>query len=388
MRLPHAFALLCFVTACGDRAFEPCDIREQQCQTSLISALQGLRAPTVVDAEITVHPIAELEAEATSDITDEERRSFAVRNDILALFDFSEPGVTLEQRSVDSLAQTAAFYSSDLKRVTIIDRDQPANSPSTCIIFVHEIVHAMQDADGLIELALTDNTTTDLSLARRAVIEGEASMFDDLAALDLYGWDMSNERYQRGIDDTQARQNAQALSSPKLLYDSRFLFAYAHGTEYVRNRWNSDGMDGVRSIYSALPSTTREIVRDSARRAFDVAPLGADAIATFETPSETVIEDSFGEWLFYTWLGRELPAYVPEDLELIDDAFTGTVLSDGSRAAVWRLRFATRGMASSFAIAMRSHTHDITVIENDVVVTRTSSSLAANVTGWRAMAAR
>lgn len=384
MQLRHALPLLCISTACVDRSFEPCDIREQQCQSSLISALQELRAPTEVNAEITVRPIAELEAEATSDITDDERRAFATRNTIYALFDFSEQGITLDQRNVDSLAQTAAYYSSDTKRVTIIDRDQPADSASICITFVHEIVHAMQDAEGLIELALTDNTTTDLSLARRAVIEGEASMFDDLATLDIYNWDMSNERYQRGIDDAQERQLVQARGGRTLLYDSRFLFAYAYGTEYVRNAWNSNGMNGVRSIYNALPSKTREIVREHSGAG--VSPLGTEAIATLDAASATVIEDSFGEWLFMVWLERALRANVPEGLELTDDGFTGAVLVDGTFAAVWRLRFATLGMARSLASAMGGYGYNVTVVDNDVVLTRTSNGVPVTITGWRALA--
>ena len=375
--------LIVLVGGCGERDFAPCDIRQRECQQDLIAALQRLRTPRAVTASFRVASVDDLLAESAATTTEDERASFARNNEIIALFNLSVPGLTLGDREANAIQQTAASYSSTSDQITIVDRGRALDSPSVVITFVHELVHAMQGAEGLLASAFADADTTDRFLARRAIIEGEASMYEDLAALDLYGWRLSDERYADATEDWQDRNFAEALVDPLPLYDAIFHFVYAYGTEVVRAAWEANGPAGVAEIYRDLPATTFAILTGREPLGELREPLAAKAIAIANPPFETVLEDSFGAWIFGVWCVRELGDSAPRPLDIVDDAFTGFAAPDGRRAGVWRVRIPDLGTAETIAQLARAKGYEASLLDGDLVV-QASNLGAPSIDGWRA----
>ncbi len=368
--------------ACGsERDFAPCDIRAPECQADLLEGLRKLRNPSAVAPNVVVRTEEEVIAESVSETTPEQRTAFARRNATLALLRLSTPALTLDARTRNTIAQTAAFYSSASDRITVIDRGKPLNDIGATLTFTHELVHAMQSAEGLLTLARGEGGSFDWELAHRAVTEGEATLYEDLAGLDLFGWD--DDQYAEALAHYQGYQQWRARESDHLVYDASFLFAYAYGARFMYDIWRERGFAGVVDTYHALPATTYEVMN---RRAPEVS-LGADAIAVPTADYDVVVADSFGAFMVESWCRHVSDTYCGGAL---GDGFTGLISKDGTRVvAIWRIRASPgfledtiRAAGLDYARLDRDNATDFIIVASN---TGEAIGYETVVTGWRAL---
>ncbi len=328
--MKRAWILLLALTAgCGSRLFAPCDIRESACQQSLTNGLRELRNASAIEPTVLVRSEEEVIADSIVTTTPEQRAAFARQNGILALFELSLPGLTLEDQVQNRFDQVAAFYSSGSDQITVIDRGEPLDGIGPTLTFTHELVHAMQAADGFLALAAQNTDTTDRSLAHRAVTEGEATLFEDLAAFDLFGWD--DDEHAEALAYYRAREAYLASLDELLIYNASFLFPYAFGTAYMRDIWDASGWPGIVDAYSSLPRATLTVIDGR-----EPEELAGEAIAIPTADYVVAIADTFGAFIVRAWCASNGIAYCEY---VYDDGFTGLVSNDGGRSvAIWRMR--------------------------------------------------
>ncbi|MEZ0310409.1 MAG: hypothetical protein ACAI38_01460 [Myxococcota bacterium] len=377
MKRAPAFALL-FLAGCGDRLFAPCDIRTARCQESLTNGLRQLRNESAIAPSVMVRSEEEVVADSIDSTTPAERESFARQNTILSLLGLSQPGLSLDAQVQNRFDRVAAFYSSSTDAITVIDRGQALDGVGPALTFTHELVHAMQGAEGLLALASQDVDTTDEGLAHRAITEGEATFYEDLAGFDLFGWD--DDEHEKALAYYRDSTAYYAVFEDLLIYNASILFPYAFGAAYVRRIWEQGGQPAVVATYDALPSTTFGVIDGEEPSAL----LGADAIAVPTADYTVAIADRFGAFIVRAWCSRQ-DFIGCEDIQ--DDGFTGLVSADGtSSIAIWRMR--VRPPNADFLLQRaRDAGFNVSLVGDDLIFVASNTGSRVDyttlVTGWR-----
>ena len=184
--LPLSVITLALLTGCHGRDLELCDIAQSDCQQDVYYADLRLRGDGY-DPFGGIPPIrtisedqyrAELEERAASS----PRPAVPWWDAALPLLHLLPSTGDTQSTSIDNQVQnTAAYYSSATREVTVIRHRSQALDENTLLvnmdILAHELVHALQDR----ELDLNPSpTSTDGDFARSALIEGDASLYDYL----------------------------------------------------------------------------------------------------------------------------------------------------------------------------------------------------------------
>jgi hypothetical protein len=218
---------------------------------------------------------------------------------------------TLDLRPVfagSSSDWVGATYSPSRKLITLVG-DAPVDTE------VHEWVHALQDQHfGLLDYDNPDSS--DSFLARRAVVEGDATLAQyRFVANDRYGTDLD------GLDWAQAFEARRQFSGSTLVeadYPVVFLdyvsFVYTYGLELVAHNLTGATYDQPEpapaphdwSLEDALftdapPATTQEVL--GLGEADPVIPIGLQEVPAAQADRLEALDwDSFGEWYSYLLL--------------------------------------------------------------------------------------
>lgn len=126
---------------------------------------------------------------------------------------------------------STGFYDSSVDSIFLADWVDPLEALNT---LVHEMRHALQDSIVPLELFRDQNLTSDELMARSAVLEGDAQLFERrisrLARFSYIG-DAVRARYPKAMD---SRQNSPQLSVPQAL-EALLAFPYAAGLRFVED---------------------------------------------------------------------------------------------------------------------------------------------------------
>jgi hypothetical protein len=101
-------------------------------------------------------------------------------------------------------------------------------------VLLHEYIHALQDRDGQIGRASARAITLDEQLALRASLEGEATLYEEVAR--ARGRPRTLEQWSRSFAERARVGDWLAARAPSVLDSSRSSFVYAHGSDYVARR--------------------------------------------------------------------------------------------------------------------------------------------------------
>jgi hypothetical protein len=354
------------VAACNpQRAFTRCDLLQESCRGAIAHATQKLRGGAGTLPPIQVRSEDEVVADSTSQTTQAQRDQFARENALLALFDLSTPGLTLAAQTQNHFDGVAAFYSPSTKTVTVIDRGQPLDDEQSVVILAHELVHALQDQDGFLGRS---TATSDAELAYSSVIEGEATVYQDLASFDIFGWQDRDIDWSGSFTHYQGVEDADAINSATPAYDASLDFVYPYGGAYVLERYRHGGQEAISAIYDAVPPSTFEVVNG-----FAVTPT----TATIAAPAGYTIanSDSLGWWLFNVWCARQ---GVDGCSDMLTDTFAQ--LAGPTTAGIWQLHFADGTDVASLRSQIPT-TYTTSIVNGDLIISRgTGASL---VTGAR-----
>jgi hypothetical protein len=108
--------------------------------------------------------------------------------------------MTIAQRVT---ANTLGLYRATEKRIIIIDHGEPADSVQSNLTLLHEFIHALQDSDhDLVNWpAGAPWNSFDSSLARRALVEGEARFYEYRAAVPFLGLDIAEADFESALQE-------------------------------------------------------------------------------------------------------------------------------------------------------------------------------------------
>ena len=190
-----------------------------------------------------------------------------------------------------------ASYSAERKTITLFE-----NTPDQ--VYVHELVHALQDQHLGLQAFDDEATSTDAFLARRAVSEGDATLADARFAAE---GDL--RRVQGNLDLPGAEQRAETLLSSVptpayfLAYPS---FVYPYGSSLAARAAGVFDGQFVRERLDALfaddaPKSTEEVIRRVEQREVDpIEPVGLAALPKdVATDFDVVSVDCVGAWQTY-----------------------------------------------------------------------------------------
>lgn len=404
--LARGLALGLTLNACKPTdKLEACNVAEADCQQSIYYALLRMRGdgydPFLGVPPIRTLTVEEYEAElrgptpvtpaptASSTTTDgdedagvaeapepepePEEPGIDPRDVALRLLRLVQPSTsTGEARVQDRINHVAAFYSSATRSVTVIDRGGQRNDRADTILLLHELVHAVQDD----EIAGWDGASIDGDFAARAMVEGEAVLYENLGSLELDGLSVEEADWKNYYGNwIGRRRNSMRLA--KSPYYSTGWFVYPLGGELLTQAYLRGGNAAVRSMQTRWP---RQSVAFMAKHEQLAAPSAASIGCKAEAPGEgfrTISRDRFGALQAYGFLtvnGVEEARAWDHTLGLVDDELALFFDGEGRAVAVsWRLRFPSAQAASQVAIEMLgSQGFVVQARDQDVVVRGTS----------------
>jgi hypothetical protein len=349
-RLAVLIAISSALAACASTGdcdpLESCDIREHGCQEQVaktVACLRGSRAVTprvdVVDADDFIDE--QVKAADEEPLTDDLRAHY----DALHLLRLMPADVEAGQLAEDEWDDVAAFFDSDTHRVTVLDRGVEMNSAGSVVLLAHELVHAQQSRETDDEFYLPVDDSRDASWAANAIVEGEATLYQDLADVYAYGFEPAELDWKRIFLDFESDSWIYASGERAIYERVDSSFSYAFGGAYLSAAYRKGGSAAVRKAVRDIPASTRELSAGYPRRAerFAIESLDEVAIPMLPESYAYLTSDRAGAYLFESFLVRaegrlrSLP-------DLVGTGVTGDSLStfraDEDQVAVfWRVRF-------------------------------------------------
>jgi hypothetical protein len=406
--------MVLLAAACGDD--EPTACQHEVCAISDPACVE--RAATVVGCQleqpVVVPPIrfvtaAELVAEWESEeepLTPDEQRIVDDSLRVYALVGLMPEGYESSQATADQIRNFVAFYTRDEKEMVVLTDQAPTDPKRAYEVLVHELVHASQDAEwDLQALYAAHATTRDRFFGLRAVTEGEAVLFQNLADVELRELDLRKVLWAEFFAGWQEHVLELAAATDTPLLDANALFPYAFGGELVYGAWRSGRLAGVDGLFEAPPDSVRQVMGGYAAwpglyRNED-AELDPEAIPHF--PDSHYILDGAheGVWLLNAALQRTAGGPLWDDAltSVSADFLTELRWNEADVAAVWRVRTSrpddlSRALLDGASTrwvdaegAGGSSTHVVARVGADVVLVAVSAGNArevlAAIDGWQ-----
>ncbi len=225
------------------------------------------------------------------------------------------PDFRLKEFVLDLLTEQAAGYY-DPKQRTFFIADwlpQLVQKP----VMAHELVHALQDQhydlQGHFDLI---KDQSDLTLARKALIEGDAMAVMLAYLLEPLGMSMDD------LPDMQAIVQAstslfgdqfQVYARAPLILRQQLVFPYVHGLAFIKAALAHGGWEGLESVYQHSPVSTAQIMHPEK---YFATPPELPSEVTLDLPEaalgtawKKLKRDVLGEFL----LSVVLQQFLPED---------------------------------------------------------------------------
>jgi hypothetical protein len=353
-----------------------------------------LRGVEPVSVKMTVVPRARFLAEAEqAGAASPDEATFRHFIAAYALLGLSKAGLTTGGAAKADAAWIAAFYDPPSKSITIIDWGDPLDGSDAIELLVHEYTHALQDRTPGLEAFYAAHTPSfDAAIASTAMLEGEATLVEDLARLGF--WDKTPRQipWARVLGDWQerARRARDASELPILLAPAHF--RYAFGTGYVVDSYLGGGWEAVAALYTTPPLSTRQVQAGVA--AVEPAggpwrePLGADAAPVLPDEYRFVGSQDLGAWLAETFMERNGSPALAARLaaRLRGDALTVFRRrgDPGETLVTWRLRFAAEEDARLLIGGLRVQGHSASDVVSwtagrDLIIVASTRSLPHEV---------
>ncbi len=351
--------------------------------------------------------LAEMEDEATP-LTAEQERDNDDYLTMQSLLGLMPAGYSPAQADVDYLRNFAAFYSPAQKDIVIISDRAARDLESDYSVLIHEMVHAYQDAAwDLTALQQAHAYTYDRSLGVRALIEGDAVLYQSLAAVELAGNDPLQVDWWSYFQDWQDDSLKRARETETPALDAGARFPYAFGGEFVLNAWLDGGVSRVEDLWMSPPDSVRQVVGG-----YDAWPEQfPNGDALFDPQAIAVLPPNYvfvgggheGVWSINAMLQRTADGgrWSSEIEDISADYLAAWRWNDSDVVAMWRIRSArpfelltALRTAGSRWVAVDIDdlptTHLVTMIDSDLVLIAVTSgdarTVLAEIEGWQAPA--
>jgi hypothetical protein len=377
-------ASLCGDVPCAPRCEELpsvlCDVLQDYCQARIFEAVQCVRGTpgSLPEVRVLTEDAYRAELEASNEETldagledDDDGGSPAADGDVeidhwsrgLQLLGLLAPDADLQGASIENQVRSViGLYSSSDRRVTLIDRGEPLDTPAATRLIAHELVHALQDQS--VGLGRAPGRTTDAALSLRCLVEGEADLYDELTWALLQDLQIDSAFWDLRLEEALKYRRRDVLDAPSP-YASVGTLAYAVGTRYLVDAWQRGGSWEVRALFEAPPiSSIHWMVgfeENQARREPLLKPL-ACARAALPSGYEVAFVDTLGPFVLYAFLGTilrdeerlESEAQWRNALHWRQDSFSVLRGPAGETAISLRVRFDGAALAEKLASELRT----------------------------------
>ena len=308
-----------------------------------------------------------------------------------------------------------AYYSSLTKEVTIITDNVGDDVERSYLVMVHEMVHVYQDAErDLGALADEHATTFDRFLGLRAMIEGEAVIYESLADIQFLGYEPENVDWPRYFRDYQTFALDAAAESEAPSLDATAYFPYAFGSEFYYQAWKQDDPGATEALFSAPPDSVRQVmagyrsangvVNGDGRLAPHAAPVLPERYQYLGSGHQSVwlINAMLQRTAAHTrpWASQELEDVSADYLSIFRDEESGALVAvwriqddDGSRLSDTLLLQPSSRWADSTTVdpAAEPTTHLVAQVDGDVLLVATNGPDARmvleEIEGWQTVEA-
>lgn len=351
--------------------------------------------------------LAEMEDAATP-LTAEQERDNDDYLKMQVLLGLMPEGYSPAQADADYLRNFAAYYSPEQKHIVIISDRAARDLERDYSVLVHEMVHAYQDAAwDLTALQEAHAYTYDRSLGVRALIEGDAVLYQSLAVVELSGNDPLEVDWWSYFKDWQDDSLKRAFETETPALDTAARFPYAFGGEFVLNAWQDGGVSRVEDLWMSPPDSVRQVVGG-----YDAWPeqfpngdalFDPQAIAVMPPNYEFVGGGHEGVWSINAMLQRTAGGgrWSSKLEDISADYLASWRWNDSVVVAMWRIRSeqpfellnALRTAGSRWVavdIDDLPTTHLVTMIDSDLVLIAVTSgdarTVLAEIEGWQAPA--
>lgn len=334
-----AFVGSAWLVACERPTCTPitgCDIREGACQHEalrLAACLRGVDAESDVQVEVVDYDTYADEQARAAQGEEPSENELDFRSG-LTTFNLA-PSYDAEQDARDNVEWVGAFYDRSEDRITVLDRGRRsrANDRGQTFLLVHEMIHALQGAEGRLSELYEDVVTYDQSLAVASLIEGEATFYEDRGVVEALGFDFDDIDYARALRAFRQHAYEQLKDAENLFVAIRSATPYAYGASHLHRAYQEGGEAAVAARLDHPIASTRELFGLKPTKARVKPPIPVIEGATF------LGSYHLGGFFLDGFL-RNLAADAPEVLEhVVDDVFSVQRSSSGQSLAAWRIRF-------------------------------------------------
>ncbi len=418
--------------ACADHVHEVCDALESECQQRIMALTQCLRGDGIGVSELPdvellspAEALARLQVASDGpDYTSDELASRVRGLQLLKLVDGPARAATEESRdaapsdpSPDGatseptapaaeapeppgpeelaelvLAGIVALYIPALGEIVMIDRGRPLDDIAANSTLAHELVHVLQDREhDLLSFTPDRSAGSDRSLAAKAVIEGEASLYQLWVSSAYQGVGRQRLAYDEIVSAMRAVAEDSAMNGGPPLLSARDIFPYTYGTRLAVTAWRRDGIRGLGRLFDSPPQSSFEVM-------FGAADPGMGARLPSDAPRAPegyalLMADTAGAWVIQStlrrggiddWMQQEeapLASFWREDRFWV---YQGPPEAEAV-AALWLARWSTEAAAEGFARSMR----ELATTEGEMLVRRegattyvTASNQLPDLAAW------
>lgn len=250
---------------CPDHDYGVCDIREPDCQQRLASLAACIRGSEPLgDLRIDLMTEAEYVEKRQQDLADAPEAEISHFGRALELLQLEKPGGVTRAEALETQAKNVlGVYFHEEKRIVVIDHGLPADTAYINATLVHEVVHALQDADyDLSNWPDEPRLTLDSRLARNSVVEGEANFLEYRAIVPLLGLDVAEVDFESAMREHLSFVESKVTESTAPYRDSYATFPYGYGAIRAFHAWQERGARGLDAAWASPPLTTQQILAE------------------------------------------------------------------------------------------------------------------------------
>lgn len=372
---------------CG---LEVCDIRTAACHQRVAEWTACLRqiAPVIVPTRVISYR-EYLAAALGREVPPAEVEQFDRTVAGLALLGLSPAGLTLKA-ATEQTAWAAAYYSMNDRSITVVDRGEPMASRAQVTLLVHEYMHALQDATVGINAYFAPVRGSDASLAAQAVIEGEASLVEDLAEVGLFDYHSAQIPWPRVFARWHASARARMYDTPAPVLLADLYFIYPFGAALLQGAWSAGGWPAVDALYqrAGMPASSRQVLAGFGASEPAGGPwseqLGDESLPALPPAYRLILSDTMGSWVLESFLARLGPDTRAVELARRLRGDNLSIQYDGASGitvSCWRLRFADEAAAQEALVLAQTRFRGSWRRGRDLVVPATNVVGVAPVIG-------
>ncbi|MGD8863414.1 MAG: hypothetical protein PVI30_25595 [Myxococcales bacterium] len=270
-------ALVCMLAACGgDGRLEPCEVASAECQEDVFYAVVRMRGdgfdpfggiPPIRTITLDEYrdelqgdqadPPLPPDDDTMDDMEPEDTRSPQERafDTALTLLGLLAPTTSSGQAAVDdAVSNVVAFYSGGSGKVTVIDRGGEPDLFASTATLAHELIHAFQGREPPVG---GGDGSLDDAFARRALIEGEAELYEQLAAVEMAERQPEDLDWMGFYGSWIDKLREDIGESKRPFFRVSRGFAYPLGANRMLDAWFRGGNVAVRRVFENRPTTSQ-----------------------------------------------------------------------------------------------------------------------------------